>query len=245
MSETVGGAHTSKRLSSSAADEPARPPAKNRLAASLRGFGPLGLLAIVTILLGNFLFVPLSAILVLVWARVSRTPWRELGFVRPSSWIATVIIAIAFGVTFKFVMKAVVMPLFGAPPINQAYHFLAGNRAALPGMFYLIIVGAGFGEETFFRGWMFERLGKLFGASVGAKTVIVLVTSILFAAVHYPFQGVPGVQQAFVTGLAFGTIFAITGRIFMLMIAHAAFDLAALGMIYWNFESAIAHLVFK
>ena len=30
----------------------------------LRGFGPIGLLAIVAILLGNFLFVPLSAILV-------------------------------------------------------------------------------------------------------------------------------------------------------------------------------------
>jgi hypothetical protein len=47
----------------------------------LRGFGPLGLLAIVVILLGNSLFIPFSAILVLLWAHVSGTPWRNLGFV--------------------------------------------------------------------------------------------------------------------------------------------------------------------
>jgi CAAX protease family protein len=224
---------------------PAHPPSDNRLTASLRRFGPLGLLAIVIILLGNVLFVPLSAVLILIWAKVSRTPWRDLGFVRPKSWIVTVIIGIAFGLTFKLLMKAIVMPLLGAPPINQAYHFLAGNRAALPGMLYLIIAGAGFGEETFFRGWMFERFGKLFGATVGAKTLIVLITSVWFALAHYAFQGVPGVQQALITGLTFGTIFAITGSIFMLMIAHAVFDLTALAMIYWDFELTVAHLVFQ
>jgi membrane protease YdiL (CAAX protease family) len=79
--------------------------------------------------------------------------------------------------TFKFLMKAIVMPLFGADPINQAYHYLAGNTAALPGMVFAVTVGAGFGEETLFRGYMFERLGKLFGSCVGAKTSIVLLTA--------------------------------------------------------------------
>lgn len=55
-------------------------------ARELRGFGPLGILAMVTILAGNVIVLPLSAILVLVWARLSRTPWREIGFVRPRSW---------------------------------------------------------------------------------------------------------------------------------------------------------------
>jgi hypothetical protein len=48
-----------------------------------------------------------------------------------------------------------------------------------------------------------------------------------------------------ITGLVFGTIFAVTGRIFTLMIAHAAFDLTAVAIIYWNVESAMAHLIFK
>jgi membrane protease YdiL (CAAX protease family) len=73
----------------------------------------------------------------------------------------------------------------------------------------------------------------------------VLVTSALFASLHYSDQGLPGVQQAAITGLVFGTVFAVTGRIWMVMCAHAAFDLAAVAMIYWNLESAVAHLVFK
>ena len=54
-----------------------------------------------------------------------------------------------------------------------------------------------------------------------------------------------GVEQATIVGLVFGTIFAVTGRIWMLIVAHAAFDLTALAMIYWNLESTVAHLVFK
>ena len=52
------------------------------------------------------------------------------------------------------------MPMLGAPPINQAFHFLAGNRAALPVALWSMILVAGWGEETLFRGYMFERLGS-------------------------------------------------------------------------------------
>jgi hypothetical protein len=31
----------------------------------------------------------------------------------------------------------------------------------------------------------------------------------------------------------------------MLMIAHAAFDLTALALIYWNLETKVAHFVFN
>ena len=51
-------------------------------------------------------------------------------------------------------------------------------------------------------------------------------------------------QQATIVGLVFGTIFAITGRIWMLIFAHAAFDLTALALIYWDLETAVAHLIF-
>jgi hypothetical protein len=55
------------------------PPFDDPVAASLRGFGPLGLLAILVIVLTSAVFKPLSAILVLVWAWRSHTPWREIG----------------------------------------------------------------------------------------------------------------------------------------------------------------------
>jgi membrane protease YdiL (CAAX protease family) len=217
----------------------------NRFTARLRGFRPLGILAILVILAGNSVVVPLSAVLVLVWARWSQTPWREIGYVWPRSWIGSLTVGIVFGSALKFLMKMIVMPLLGADPINQAFHYLAGNRAAIPGALFALIIGAGFGEETLFRGYMFERFGKLFGSSVGAKTLIVLLTAGWFGLAHYPLQGLAGVEQATIVGLVFGTIFAITGRIWMLMCAHAAFDLTAYAMIYWNLEADVAHLVFK
>jgi membrane protease YdiL (CAAX protease family) len=214
-------------------------------AAELRGFGPLGILAILVIAAGNFLFIPLSALLVLAWARQSGTPWREIGYVRPRSWAATIAIGIVFGVAFKLLMKAAVMPLLGADPINQAFHYLVGNTAALPWILYAVTIGAGFGEETVFRGYMFERLGKLFGAGAWVTPLIVVLSAAWFGLIHYPVQGIAGVQQATIFGLLFGTIFAITGQIWMLMFAHAAFDLTAVAIIYWNLEREVAHLIFK
>ena len=62
---------------------------------------------------------------------------------------------------------------------------------------------------------------------------------------HYPVQGLAGVQQATIVGLVLGSIYAITGRIWTLIFAHAAFDLAALALIYWNLESDVAYLIFS
>jgi membrane protease YdiL (CAAX protease family) len=217
---------------------------RDRFAAQLRGFGPVGILAVLVIAAGQIV-PPLSALLVLVWTKVSRTPLHEIGYVRPKSWVGSLVGGIAFGITFKFVMKAIVMPLLGANPTNQAYHYLVGNRAALPAAVWTMIVVGGFGEETVFRGYMFERLGKLLGGSLTARTVTVLVTAALFASLHYFDQGLTGAEQAIITGLVFGTVFAFTGRIWMLMCAHAAFDLTAVAIIYWNLESSVAHLIFK
>ena len=220
-------------------------PEEDPFAAALRGFGPIGILAILLILAGNLLVVPLSAILVLAWARASHTPWRDIGLVKPRSWLVTALIGIAFGVAFKFVMKAIVMPLLGAPPVNQAFHYLAGNRAALPAAIYAMTVGAGFGEETLFRGFLFERLGRWLGSWAWAKAAIVMITAVLFGLAHLAQQGLPGAAQATIVGLVYGAIYARTGRLFLLMFAHAAFDLTALWMIYWNLEPVIAHFFFK
>ena len=218
-------------------------PAEDGWAARLRAFGPVGILTMLVIPFAGTALI--GAILVLLWARFSRASWREIGYVRPKSWIHILVVGIAFGVAFKFLMKTMVMPLLGANPINQAYHYIAGNPAAVLQMAVFVIVGAGFGEETVYRGFLFERFGKLFGTGLGAKGLTVLLTSIWFGQVHHADQGMAGAEQAAIMGLVFGTVFAITGRIFMLMFAHAAFDLTALAMIYWNVETKVAHLVFK
>jgi membrane protease YdiL (CAAX protease family) len=225
-----------------AANSPGQP-ADDRFAEELRGFGPVGILAVLAIAAAQIL-APLSAMLVLAWTSLSRTPWREIGYVRPRSWLGSMAAGIALGVGLKLLLKMIVMPLLGADPINEAFRYLAGNPAAAMALAFQVIIVAGFGEETVFRGYLFERFGKLFGSTAGATALTVVLTSVVFGSLHYFEQGRAGVQQATIVGLVFGTIFAVTGRIWMLMCAHAAFDLTAIAIIYWDLESAVAHLVF-
>ena len=224
---------------------PPAPAEADRLAEQLRGFGPLGILSFFLIALGNFVFLPLSAIFVLMWAKRSRTPWRDIGYVRPRNWVTTAVAATALGVALKLALKILVMPLLGADPVNHAYHYLARNPAAIPATLYLLVVGAGFGEETVYRGYLFERFGRLLGEGAIAKAATVILTTLLFGAAHYREQGLAGAQQAVITGLVFGSIFASTGRIAFVMIAHAAFDLTAYWIIYHDLEAHLAHLVIR
>jgi membrane protease YdiL (CAAX protease family) len=247
---TSGGSDPSNQVLRPHVGAGTAPTPADRIAAALRGFGPLGILAVLLILLtGNLvvgkkmIVLPVGAVLVLLWTRLSRTPWREIGYVRPKTWVGTLAVGLAFGIAFKLLMKAIVMPLLGADPINRAYHFLAGNTAMLPTAVWAMLT-AGFAEETVVRGYLFERLSKLLGTGMGAKTIIVLVTTAGFAVAHYPVQGLAGTEQAAITGLVFGVIFAVTGRIWIPMFAHSAFDLTALAIIYWNLESDVAHVVF-
>ncbi|MFL6595454.1 MAG: CPBP family intramembrane glutamic endopeptidase [Chthoniobacterales bacterium] len=212
------------------------------IAARLRGFGPVGIIAFLILLLAGPPWF--RALLVILWMVLSRTPPRKLGLIPPRSWARTVAVGILFGVAFKLVMKAIVMPLLSADPINHAYHFLVGNHAALPGMLLLVVVSAGIGEEVTFRGYLFERLRKLFGRGRVSMIAIVLVTAAWFGIVHYADQGWSAVEQAFIVGLVFGAIFAVTWRLPMLMVAHAAFDITAIAIIYFDLELRVAHLIF-
>jgi len=214
-------------------------------AAALRGFDPIGIVAMIVVLALGATLGPLRSLPVLAWAVLSRTPWRELGFVRPRNWFVTATVGILSGVAFKLIMKTIVLPLLGADSINHTYHFLVGNRAALPGILLSVTVGAAFGEELLFRGYLFERLGRLLGSGVAAQITIVLITSMLFALAHLPDQGVTGAEQAIISGLVFGTVYARTRQIWLPMIAHAAFDVAAVFIIYWNLETRLAHLFIR
>jgi membrane protease YdiL (CAAX protease family) len=222
----------------------------DQFAADLRGFGTIGILSMLLILLGGNLFIsgiafiPLGGLFVLAWKWRSKTPWSELGFIRPQSWIRTILVGAVLGIGFKLFMKTIAMPLLGATAINPTYHFLSGNNAMLPAALLFMVV-AGLSEETVFRGFLFERFSKLFSASFWSKSLIVLITATLFGLGHLTDQGLVGFEQAIIVGLIYGIIFARTGKLWELIIAHATFDITAVAIIYWKLESAVAHFFFK
>jgi CAAX amino terminal protease family. len=185
-----------------------------------------------------------TAILVFVWARNSNTPLCALGFKTPRHPAASLLAGLALGMALKLALKSIAMPLLGAPAINQTYHYVVGNAATLPWLIATVLINAAFGEEVFFRGYLFERLGALLGASRAALLATVLITSGLFALAHYQDQGLPGVEQASMTGLVLGGIYAWRKEIWLPMIVHAAYDLTAILLIYMGWEEAVAGLIF-
>ena len=191
------------------------------------------------------MFTAIAALLILVWVQQTRKPWRELGFVQPGSWPATIALGVVSGVLLKLVMKSIVMPLLGAPANNPVYQFVAGNPGALLGMIFVSIVIAGFGEELIYRCFLFDRLGKLLGQGAGARIATVVLTSALFAALHLFDQGRFGAEQALIMGLVYGSIYARTRSLWLPMILHAAFDLTAVFIIYLGLESSVAHLLVR
>lgn len=217
---------------------------EDRLASRLRGFGPLGIFAIVCIFYATWYAPPLAFLMVLIWTRLSRTPWSEIGYVRPKSWPRELAIGLVLGCALKLALKSVVMPLLGADPVNHAYHDVVGNRSAVP-IILLITLFAGVGEETLFRGYLFERLRKLLGRSVVASALIVLLTSLWFGMNHFVLMGLAGFENAAIAGLVFGTIYAITGRNWLLITAHLAADSLAFAIIYFGLETKVAHWVFR
>jgi membrane protease YdiL (CAAX protease family) len=222
-----------------------RTPPAHDLAGQLRGFGPIGLTAVVVILAGGLAGPLVSATLVLAWAQISETPLQALGFKAPRRWPVTLVVGVALGVVLKLGAKALVMPLLGAPAVNEHYHYLVGNAAALPGMVATVLISAGIGEEVFFRGYLFERLGRLWGHSRAALVATVLLSTALFAVAHYQDQRLPGVEQALVIGLVYGALFAWRRQIWLVIATHAAFDLTAVAIIYWDLETRVAHLLFR
>jgi membrane protease YdiL (CAAX protease family) len=184
-----------------------------------------------------------GAALVFVWASLTRTPLASLGFVRPRNIARTVVFAIVGGVALKLLLKAAIMPALGFEAINPGYRYVTGNPSALWRTLLLVIVGGGIGEETIWRGFLFDRLRAFTNDRVGSAP-IVLLTAVSFAAAHYVDQGLAGLAQAAMTGLALGTIYLLSGNLWAPMLVHATYDVTALLLIYWDLESRVAHMLF-
>src|SRR5262249_24426911 len=104
---TSGGSNASTQAFQPQIEARASSRSFDRTGAALRGFGPLGILAGVLIILtgqvvvGQMIVLPVGAVLVLLWTRLSRTPCRDIGYLCPKTWLGTLAVGLAFGIAFK------------------------------------------------------------------------------------------------------------------------------------------------
>ena len=84
----------------------------------------------------------------------------------------------------------------------------------------VMAVGAGFWEEVIFRSLMQPKLG-------------LVLSSLFFGVIHSAYGFIPNIPLTALAGLALGLLYRRRGNIFAPIIAHTAFNLAALFILVW------------
>jgi membrane protease YdiL (CAAX protease family) len=114
--------------------------------------------------------------------------------------------------------------------------YAAGMEAVLVAPVWLrvfAVLTAGIVEETLFRGYAVTRLVQLSGSPMLA----VILSSVVFAALHFPLWGSGPTLVFLIGGLAYTAFFAWRRDLMAMIIAHVAIDLWALvvtpGFLRW------------
>ena len=105
----------------------------------------------------------------------------------------------------------------------ETYAFF-GKRVGWP-LIILVSIGAGVGEEALFRGGVQTLVSDEVGPAGG-----IVIAAALFAGAHF---GKPLIMALiFLIGALFGVVYAVTGSLLTVMIAHAVYDVFALKYLF-------------
>lgn len=221
-----------------------RPRFSLRIADDLAGTGRTGVMTIGVILVAMLIWPLLAAVLVLAWLLLTRKPFAEIGLQAPDSWPRVILWGIVAGLALKFAAQAVVLPYLGGPMFNSSYQYIQGDLPAAVRESFVTIALTSFAQEIVYRGFLLNRAQAFFGNGFIMKILMILGSAAIFGVLHMQ-EGPTGVAQAAMLGGLFTTIYFLNGqRLWLLIFMHAAFDIAAVWMIYLGLEEPIARSVF-
>lgn len=187
----------------------------------------------------------IGAGLILWWRKLTQSSFKSLGLYRPKSLLKTILVGVLVGLLVKFVFISLVMPALGSVPGGSStFGFLKGNLTnALLFSVYVIVVG-GFSEELIFRGFFYRQVEGWFGRSKTTSILMVIFGSLIFGLPHI-YQGGFGVIQSILVGAIYGSAYLMNKRnLWMVMIAHAVFDLFSIFIIYNGLSTVMGELFF-
>lgn len=172
------------------------------------------------------------------------TDWQQaLGLKRVTDWQRTLgLAALATGGTFAIFAAGSGLTALGLkePQVDEVISMATQS----PGHLALWIVavawiGAGFGEEVIWRGFLMDRLSRLRGIG-SSVTLVIIVQGVIFGLAHF-YQGWSGILLTGAVGLWLGWIYIKAGRnIWATVLAHAAVDTVMLCLGYAEAQGWIA-----
>jgi membrane protease YdiL (CAAX protease family) len=190
-------------------------------------WSPLGMLA--------------GVVVAVLFIRGSGSSLEDFGFRKPASRRNTVLttiamLAIAFG-TF-YVLDPFLVPRFGKPDF-QVFEPLEGNLPLYLTMLLMSWVGAAFGEEVIYRGFILTRIAQAAGDGDAGWWVGIILQATIFASLH-TYQGWTGVIEIFVFGIGVGWLYRRSGRSLLpLILGHGIIDTIAMTAFFMGFGEAI------
>lgn len=177
-------------------------------------------------------------LLPLVWIllRLSGERWSEIGFDRPARFGRAIALGVLAGVLMEllavFVTTPVITGLFHTEPNYSEFKDIHGNLVLLLIFLALSWTLAAFGEEICFRGFLMNRLARVFGGSNAAWLAALILSSVLFGWGHTE-QGISGWVQEGFSGLLLGVLFLAMGRNLVVpIVAHGISNTLAFVLIY-------------
>ncbi|MEN0004934.1 MAG: CPBP family intramembrane glutamic endopeptidase [Bacteroidota bacterium] len=173
------------------------------------------------------LLLGLALVAVLVWYFTGK-PMSTLGFQLPKagSWGAGILYAALFLLLY---LADVYRSIRSPESLLHTYTHWRENTPFLPENwrdmkpFYFLIFGAAVGEEIIFRGFILTYLLMWFGPSMEAQKAAILLSSAVFAIVHY-YQGWKAVAKIGCLSIIFGILFLSTGSLLFPIILHFIID---------------------
>lgn len=141
--------------------------------------------------------------------------WRSVGFAAPQNWPALLAAGLAGGVAYFlfefFGTQQLLLRVTGEYPDLHEFDDIVGNIELLTIYLGLNFVLAALGEEMVWRGYALPRVASLLGGGAAAWALALLLVNVAFGLAH-TYQGLPGVVEATVGGIAYGALYLATGR---------------------------------
>ncbi len=156
----------------------------------------------------------------------------DIGLKRPASWMRTFMIAIGLA---AIIFTAIYLSeKAGFRRDLSKFKDVQGNLTLTVLAVFYAFIGAGFYEEFTFRGFLFQGLAMLFGASRGAWIAACIVQGVLFGAAH-AYQNPLGILITGTLGVSMGIVVLASGRnLWPVIIGHGIFDASRFVLFYFQ-----------